>query len=131
MENLYMKRCKPILIALVALFSVVAAASDTRPPPLDVFAVNSATPAAPARSAQAVPSAHRPRSSSGTKANLANFGGDVVKDMRAASDFVQERAAEAITPNPWLIALSAFGLVALQLRRKHKSLPQRRISTYS
>jgi hypothetical protein len=126
-----MKRCKPLLICLFALSSVVAAGSDTRPLPLRVLAVNSAAPAAAAPSAQAAPGVHRPRSSGRSQANFANFGGDVVNDVRAASEFVQERAAEAITPNPWLIALAAFGLVALQLRRKHKSLPQRRISTYS
>jgi hypothetical protein len=69
---------------------------------------------------------HWKRNRQATKAKLANLKADVVKDMRDTSAFVQEQA----TPSRWLIVLAGFGLVVIQLRRKHKSLPQRRIVSY-
>jgi hypothetical protein len=60
----------------------------------------------------------------------ARIKGRVVKEMRATSAFVQQQAANTETFNGWLLALAGFGLVVLQLRRKHKSLPQRRIAPY-
>ncbi len=60
-----------------------------------------------------------------------HFSGDVLKDIRATTVFVQEQAIKAAAPNRWLIALAACGLIVLQLRRKHKSLPQRRIVPYA
>jgi hypothetical protein len=65
------------------------------------------------------------------QANLADFGGGMVYEMRTTSGFVQQNAATAGSRDSWLIVLSAFGLVFLQLRRKHKSLPQRRIAPYA
>jgi hypothetical protein len=65
------------------------------------------------------------------QANLASFGGGVVQEMRATSALVEETAAKAGTSDSWLIMLAALGLVVLQLRRKHKSLPQRRIAPYA
>jgi hypothetical protein len=64
------------------------------------------------------------------RATLADIGGGVVKEMKTTSSFVQQRAAKAGATDGWLMALAAFGLVFLQLRRKHKSLPQRRIVPY-
>jgi hypothetical protein len=75
-------------------------------------------------------SAGRLRGPWATQANFAGFGGDVVKDMKATSAFVQEQASKAGAPNRWLIVLAACGMVVLQLRRKHRSLPQRRIAPY-
>jgi hypothetical protein len=65
------------------------------------------------------------------QANLAGFGGGVVQEMRATSALVEERAAKAATSDSWLVVLAALGLVVLQLRRKHNSLPQRRIAPYA
>ena len=70
---------------------------------------------------------HRPME----QANLASFGGGVVQEMTAGSAFVQEGAAKAGTSDSWLVVLAALGLIVLQLRRKHKSLPQRRIAPYA
>ena len=64
------------------------------------------------------------------RSSLSNIKGGVVKQMRATSSFVQEEAAKPGTLDDWLIVLTAFGLIVLQLRRKHKSLPQRRITPY-
>jgi len=91
--------------------------------------INSA--AAPADSAaQSVPLPSKLRHKSAARASLSKIKGGVVKEIRATSAFVQQEAAKAETSDGWLIALVAFGLVVLQLRRKHKSLPQRRIAPF-
>jgi hypothetical protein len=65
------------------------------------------------------------------QASFPNAKADVVDDMRATSTIVQQEAANAATPDQRLMALAALGLIALQLRRKHRSLLQRRISPSS
>ena len=110
--GLEMKRCQSLLICVLVMFSAGADSSDIRALPPDAsFVVNSATAAAVDFSAQ-----------------TSDVVTDVVKDVRATSVFVQERASKAGTPDGWLIALAALGLIGLQLRRKHRSLPQRRIA---
>jgi hypothetical protein len=124
-----MKRCQSLLICVLVMLSASAESSDTRPlPPYASFAVSSATATAVDSSAQTALSAGRLRGPWTPQANFADFRSDVVKDVRATSDFVQEQATKAGTPDGWLIALAAFGLVALQLRRKHRPLPQTRIA---
>jgi hypothetical protein len=121
-----MKRCQSLLICALAMFSAGADSADTRPlPPRASFPVNSAAATAVDFSSPALNSL---RGAWTPQVNFADFGSDVVEDVRATSVFVQEQATKAGTPNRWLIALAAFGLVVLQLRRKHKSLPQRRIA---
>jgi hypothetical protein len=80
--------------------------------------------------AQSVPAPSKLRHKSAARAGLSKMKGGVVKEIKATSAFVQQEAAKAQTSDGWLIALVAFGLVVLQLRRKHKSLPQRRIAPY-
>ena len=63
-------------------------------------------------------------------AGLSKIKRGVVKEIKATSAFVQQQAAKTETSDARLIALVLFGLVVLQLRRKHKSLPQRRIVPY-
>ena len=129
--GLEMKRCQSLLICMLAMFSASADSSNSRPLPRHApSAVSSATATAVDFSAATALGAGRLMSPWTTQANFADFSGDVVKDMRATSAFVQEQAAKAGTPNGWLVALAAFGLVVLQLRRKHRSLPQRRIAPY-
>jgi hypothetical protein len=126
------------LICLLAAAQASAGTSDARPQPVGVSLGGNASLAANAGSVRATPTAsqllpkptkmrHRPAS----QANIADLGGGVVKEIRATSVFVQERAAKAGAIDSWLIVLSGFGLVILQLRRKHKSLPQRRIVPYA
>jgi hypothetical protein len=43
---------------------------------------------------------------------------------------VQQQAVKTETSDRRLIALVLIGLIVLQLRRRHKSLPQRRIVPY-
>jgi hypothetical protein len=124
-----MKRRQTLLICVLTMFSAGADSLETRPLPHNAsFAASSATGAE--LSAQTGLTAAGLRGPSTTQGAFADLGHDVVKDMRATSAFVQEQATKAGTPSGWLIALAAFGLVALQLRRKHKSLPQRRIAPY-
>jgi len=132
-----MKRYQSLLICMLAMFSASADSSNSRSPPHASSAVSSATAAVSSAtvtaadfSAVTVLSAGRLRGPWATQANFAEFGGDVVKDMKATSAFVQEQAAKAGAPNGWLIVLASCGMVVLQLRRKHRSLPQRRIAPY-
>lgn len=125
-----MKRCQSLLICALAIFSATANSTGTRPlPPL---ASRAAYPpsASVDYTAQTTVHAGRLRSVSSTQTHLGDLGVDMVKDIRETSAFVQEQAIKAGTPNGWLIALAACGLVVLQLRRKHKSLPHRRIPPY-
>jgi hypothetical protein len=125
-----MKRCQSLLICVLAMFGASAHSSDTRPrPPHASLALNSAAVSADFSSQTAL-NAGRLLGPSTAQANFADLSGDMVKDLRATSDFVEEQAAKAATPNRWLIMLAALGLIVLQLRRKHKSLPQRRIAPY-
>jgi hypothetical protein len=64
------------------------------------------------------------------QSNLSNIKRGVVKEMRATSAFVQQEAAKPGALDDWLMVLAALGLIVLQLRRKHKSLPQMRITPY-
>ena len=79
---------------------------------------------------QAVPKPSKPGRSAAPQGNLSSIKGGVVKEMRATSAFMQQQAAKTETVDAWLMVLAALGLVVLQLRRKHKSLPSRRIAPY-
>ncbi len=129
-EDFVMKRCQSLLIFALIMVSARANSTDSglSPPTL---AANSSTPSAFDISAEAALTVGRLRGATQTQGNFSDFGGDVLKDIRATSVFVQEQAINAGTPNGWLITLAACGLVVLQLRRKHKSLPQRRIVPYA
>jgi hypothetical protein len=127
-----MKRRHLILICLLAATQASAGNSDGRAQPVAVsLPGNSGSAHTTAFTAQSPAKPNKLRRRPVEKANFADIGGGVVKEMRATSDFVQEHAGKAGTADSWLIALSGFGLVVIQLRRKHKSLPQRRIAPYA
>jgi hypothetical protein len=64
--------------------------------------------------------------------NLDGFRGTVVKEMRATKAFVKENVVkEEESVDRKLMLLAAIGMIVLQLRRKHKSLPQRQIAPYA
>jgi hypothetical protein len=67
----------------------------------------------------------------GAPAKLSGLKGTVVKEMRATKAFVQNNVERNKTADSWLMLLAALGLIVLQLRRKHKSLPQRPIAPYA
>ena len=62
--------------------------------------------------------------------NLAGLKGTVVNEMRATKAFVKENVKEGGTDRG-LMLVAAVGMIVLQLRRKHKSLPQRPIAPYA
>jgi len=121
-----------LLVCAFATSSAGAANSEASSQPSHFsFAMNSASASAVDFSAQTALLASGLRVTETYPGNLAGLSGDVVNNMRATTAFVQKQAAKAGTRDGWLIALAAFGLVVLQLRRKHKSLPQRRIAPYA
>jgi hypothetical protein len=123
-----MKCCQFLLLCVLATFGESANSMDSRSPPrYPSFGVNSAISAT--SSTQTGSSVRRRHARWRPQANLADLKAEVVKDTRAASTFVQEQGDKAATPSGWLITLAASGLVVLQLRRKHKLLPQRRIAS--
>lgn len=112
-----MKRCTPLLICFLA---ISGASADSGDPHLS----------APHPSAPRLSLAARVAAASSPRAGLDGLRADVVRDVRATSAYVREQAGGAAAPSRWLMALAACGLITMQLRRKHKSLPQRRIAPY-
>jgi hypothetical protein len=121
-----MKSCQ-FLLCILATTNAIANTSD-----LDVQLAHFSFAASAFQTdllpAQAAPIASRVRGADMEQANFADFSGGVVGEMRATSIIVQNHVAKARISDDWLIALVALGLVILQLRRKHKSLPQRWIA---
>ena len=91
---------------------------------------NSAAVTTADSSAQSAPVPSKTQHKPVAHAGLSKIKRGVVKEIKATSAFVQQQAAKTETSDARLIALVLFGLVVLQLRRKHKSLPQRRIVPY-
>src|SRR5271154_6497823 len=108
---------------LVCLFVTVNSNAHTS-------AINSTTSTAADFSTQTAPVPSKIQPKPVAQAGLSKIKRGVVKEMKATSAFVQQQAAKAETSDGRLIALVLIGLVVLQLRRKHKSLPQRRIVPY-
>jgi|SRR5882672_1605331 len=123
------KSCQFLLICLFT----IANASDSDAQMQQVvqtFTISSAIMLPVGFPEQTVPMPSELRHEPAARAGFPDFSGDVVKKIRATSTFVQKQAAEAEDFDGWLIALAALGLIVLQLRRKHMSLPQRRIAPY-
>ena len=110
-----MKRGHSLLMCLLAMSGAHADSLHPRPPANAPLAANVAT----AQSSQSGLDGRWKRTRQATKAKLADLKADVVKDVR-----------DTRTPSRGLSLLAALGLVIVQLRRKHKSLPQRRIAPY-
>jgi hypothetical protein len=121
-----MKRSESLLIGLLAISGASADSLDVRPPPRAPHA--SSVPKVQPSSAGL--GARWQRGRQATRARLADLKDDVVQDVRATTNFVQDQANNPTSRSHWLTALAGCGLVMLQLRRKHKSLPQRRIAPY-
>jgi hypothetical protein len=121
-----MKRGASLLIGLLAISGAYADGTDGRLPPRTLHAARVAS----LESSAAGLDAHPPRGRQAAGVRLVDLKNDVAQEVRATTLFVREQANDARSRNRWLIVLAGFGLVMLQLRRKHKSLPQRRISPY-
>jgi hypothetical protein len=65
------------------------------------------------------------------QSNLKALRGTVVSEMRATKAFVKENVVKEESADRGLMLLAAVGMIVLQLRRKHKSLPQRQIAPYA
>ncbi len=107
-----------------------ASSSDAQTQQAVGSAIDSENPPALNSPGQSLPKPSKHGRNRMLRSSLSNIKGGVVKEMRATSAFVQQEAAKSGAPDDWLIVLAAFGLIVLQLRRKHKSLPQRRITPY-
>jgi hypothetical protein len=129
---------KGIHFALVCLFAIVhlntyASAINSDAPTQQAVgssAISSTTLPTTDFSVQTAPVPSKIERKPVAHARLSKIKRGVVKEIKATSAFVQQQAAKAETSDGRLIALVLFGLVVLQLRRKHKSLPQRRIVPY-
>jgi hypothetical protein len=91
---------------------------------------DSATVPVPNSHAQTAPVPSKIQYKPVAHARLSKIKSGVVKEIKATTAFVQQQADKTETSDGRLIALVLIGLVVLQLRRKHKSLPQRRIVPY-
>ena len=96
-----------------------AAANDT---------LGRATPAIPASATQR---AHGKQTILRTQDKFGGLKRTVVKEMRATKAFVKENVVKKGNADRGLMLLAAIGMIVLQLRRKHKSLPQRQIFPYA
>jgi hypothetical protein len=123
-EGFEMKRCQILLICMLVMTGVGAQAFDT------VVAPSTAVPAKVSNKPAAQKVTHGQKERKATQVKLSDLKAGVVKDMRDTSAFVEEQASDSQLPSRWLIGLAAVLLVMLQLRRKHKSLPQQRIFPY-
>jgi hypothetical protein len=126
-----MKGCKYLLVCLFAAAYASASASDAQTQPAaGSFAIDSQSPSGVNSSAPTLPKPSNHGRNPVLRSNLSSIKRGVVKEMKATSAFVREEAAKPGALDGWLMVLAAFGLIVLQLRRKHKSLPQRRITPY-
>ncbi len=117
-----MKRSESLLIGLLAISGASADSLDVPPP--------HAASIANLQSSSAGLGTGRQLGRQATRARLTDLKDHVVQDVRATTTFVKEQANNASNRSRWLTVLAGCGLVMLQLRRKHKSLPQRRIAPY-
>jgi hypothetical protein len=132
MKRRHLVLSKIILVCVLGTVCASASNSDSHGQPAPAsLAGNPANSHAASVTAQSAVKPGKLRRKPLEQANLAGFSGGVVQEIRATSELVEERAAKAGTTDSWLVMLAALGLVVLQLRRKHKSLPQRRIAPYA
>lgn len=117
-----------IFIAAVSSASGKAAIGN---PSYSPAADNSVSANALDRPAQVVQRVQGKLTSLRPQANLTGFKGTVVKEMRATKAFVKKTVVKEQSADSWLMLLAAIGMIVLQLRRKHNSLPQRQIAPYA
>jgi len=81
--------------------------------------------------ATAAKRAHAKQTARKPQSRLSGLKGTVVSEMRATKAFVKENVVKPGSTDRGLMLLAATGMIVLQLRRKHKSLPQRPIAPYA
>jgi hypothetical protein len=127
-----MKHRKLLLVRLIAIACAIVFASDaqTQQPvgPMSVTAESLSSVTSPA---QFMPKPIKRGPNQVLQGSFPNIKGGMAKEMGATTAAMAEQQAQKKGAlDNWLIALAALGLIVLQLRHKHKSLPQRRITPY-
>ncbi len=80
--------------------------------------------------AQGVPKTLKHSRNLALRGNFPTLKASMVKDLGRTYAASETDARKSGALDGWLIALAAFGLIVLQLRHKHRSLPQRRITPF-
>jgi hypothetical protein len=119
-----------ILICIAAISSQSSTAAVGQPSIVPT-ADNSVSKVALEGPAPAAQRGHAKRPAVRAQGNFDGIKGTVVKEMRATKAFVKENVAKEDSVDRKLMLLAAIGMIVLQLRRKHKSLPQRQIAPYA
>jgi hypothetical protein len=127
-----MKGCRFLLILVVATFgakadssgNLVAITYSNTPIPL----AEQLAPMWSAPSELSTPS--EPHGLAVTPRSVGAFRYDMAHDVKATRAFIHKQAVRASRYDAWLVLLAGLGLVVLQLRRTHKSLPHRSIIAY-
>jgi hypothetical protein len=117
-----------VFVAAISSASSTAAIGDPSFSPTANNSVSGIVLETPALAAQRV---HGKQTTLRPQANLTGIRGTVVKEMRATKAFVKKNVVKEESADSWLMLLAAIGMIVLQLRRKHNSLPQRQIAPYA
>ena len=117
-----------VCIAAIASSSSTVAVGQPAFGPTTDNSVSGVALESPAPAAQRV---HGKQTAPRAQSNLDGLRGTVVKEMRATKAFVKENVVKQESADRKLMLLAAIGMIVLQLRRKHKSLPQRQIAPYA
>jgi hypothetical protein len=120
----------PLLLIFIAAVSSASGTVAIGSPSYSPTAENSISGAVLERPTAVAQRAHG-KQMTRPQANLTGFRGTVVKEMRATKAFVKKNVVKEQSADSWLMLLAAIGMIVLQLRRKHNSLPQRQIAPYA
>ena len=126
-----MKNCRLIFLRLIAVV-YVGSLSPVAQSQQTVGAI-SMTPTSSSEmnsSGKGVPKSLKHSRNLALRGNFPTLKASMVKDLGRTYAPLESDAHKSGTLDGWLIALAAFGLIILQLRHKHRSLPQRRITPF-
>ncbi len=126
-----MKHCKLVVARLVAAACAVAispvAQTQQSVGPLAITAESlSSLYSSPAL----MPKPIRHSRNQVLRGSFPSINDGMVNEIGVTTGMVQQEAHKPGALDTWLSVLAAFGLIVLQLRHKHKSLPQRRITPF-
>jgi hypothetical protein len=120
-----------LILICIAVISSPCSTAAIGQPSLDPTADNSVSRVALEAPAPAALRVRAKRGALRAQGNFDGIKGTVVKEMRATKAFVKENVVKEESADGKLMLLAAIGMIVLQLRRKHKSLPQRQIAPYA
>jgi hypothetical protein len=126
-----MKHCKLVLVRLVAAaFAVALSPVAQTQQSVGPLAITAESLSSVNLSPTLMPKPSRHSRNQVLQGTFPSINSGMVNEIGATSGMVQQEAHKTGALDNWLIVLTAFGLIILQLRHKHKSLPQRRITPY-